>query len=75
MLKVRIGWMKEIHGRVKVTPDDVVYSGEDPGQVGGITGHKREWYDRREGVLPVLTDAELVRSLSYRRQGPVWGST
>jgi hypothetical protein len=68
MLKVIIGWLNEEHGTVEVTPEGLVYSGEDPEQVRAIVEPKRPWYDRA-GVLHALGDGELVRSLPYRLQG------
>jgi hypothetical protein len=71
MLKVMIGWLDQEHGSVEVTPGGLVYDGPTPAHVYGIVEHHRHWYDRA-GVLRMLPDAELVRSLPYRMQGLLW---
>jgi|SRR5271169_4155762 hypothetical protein len=70
-MKVKIGWLNEEHGTVEVTPSGLIYGGPTPAHVYGIVEHQRHWYDRA-GVLRMLPDAELVRSLPYRMHGLSW---
>jgi hypothetical protein len=70
-MKVLIGWSDQKHGTVEVTASGLTYDGLTPAHVYGIVEHHRRWYDRA-GVLHILPDAELVRSLPYRIQGLSW---
>ena len=70
-MKVMIGWSNQEHGTVEVTPTGLVYDGPTPAHVHGIVENQREWHDST-GVLRMLPDEELVRSLPYRMHGLLW---
>ena len=70
-MKVMIGWADQEHGTVEVTPTGLVYGGPTPAHVLGIVEDQRHWYDRA-GVLHLLQNDELVRSLPYRMHGLLW---
>jgi hypothetical protein len=70
-MKVMIGWADQEHGTVEVTPAGLVYGGPTPAHVLGIVEDQRHWYDRA-GVLHLLQNDELVRSLPYRMHGLLW---
>jgi hypothetical protein len=71
MVKVLIGWMNEESGTVELTPAGLVYAGPDPKRVRELVERQRAWYGHA-GMLHALGDMELVRSLPYRFQGPLW---
>jgi hypothetical protein len=71
-MKVMLGWMNEEHGTVEISPSgELDFAGPDPERVRNLVEAKRRWHDR-PGVLHILTDEELVRSLPYRMQGHLW---
>jgi len=70
-MKVMIGWADQEHGTVEVTPAGLRYDGPAPAHVLGIVENQRQWHDRA-GVLHLLPDEELVRSLPYRMHGLLW---
>ena len=70
-MKVLIGQNSLLHGTVEITPDGLLCTGPKVEHVRSLVAANRRWWDR-SGILHILSDEELLRSLTYRIHHGLW---